>query len=228
MTESKFMSEPGTTRLIQQIKSMPDQLTIGYDESDGLHVIDGSITSDKLANGAVTTDKIADGAVTNDQIADGAIDSTDIGDLASLRGAMGLGNTLGPLPIANGGTGASTAGQAIENLGLEEYILDLINTSGNGGEMKPYLMASMSQDRSDVAEGSRYYCSIDGHGFSAAIFRSDNTTSCDITSSVPGKYIISSSHTDWNETWNVSSVPATKKLSVKESLSTVAVSIYPA
>lgn len=50
MTESKFMSEPGTTRLIQQIKSMPDQLTIGYDESNGLHVIDGSITYAKLAD----------------------------------------------------------------------------------------------------------------------------------------------------------------------------------
>lgn len=80
MTESKFMSEPGTTRLIQQIKSMPDQLTIGYDESDGLHVIDGSITSDKLANGAVTTDKIADGAVTSDKIAEGGITGDNIAD----------------------------------------------------------------------------------------------------------------------------------------------------
>lgn len=78
MTESKFMSEPGTTRLIQQIKSMPDQLTIGYDESDGLHVIDGSITSDKLANGAVTTDKIANGAVTSDKIAEGGITGDNI------------------------------------------------------------------------------------------------------------------------------------------------------
>lgn len=68
MTESKFMSEPGTTRLIQQIKSMPDQLTIDYDESDGLHVIDGSITANKLANGAVTTDKIADGAIGSNQL----------------------------------------------------------------------------------------------------------------------------------------------------------------
>lgn len=58
MTESKFMSEPGTTRLIQQIKSMPDQLTIGYNESDGLHVIDGSITSAKLADGSVTDAKL--------------------------------------------------------------------------------------------------------------------------------------------------------------------------
>ena len=94
--------------------------------------------------------------------------------------------------------------------------------------MKPYLMASMSQDRAEVAEGVKYYCSIDGHGFSAAIFRSDSTTSCNITCSVPGKYIISSSHTDWNQTWNVSSAPATKSLEVKKTLSTVAVSVYPA
>lgn len=80
MTESKFMSEPGTTRLIQQIKSMPDQLTIGYDESDGLHVIDGSITANKLANGAVTTDKIANGAVTSDKIAEGGITGDNIAD----------------------------------------------------------------------------------------------------------------------------------------------------
>lgn len=80
MTESKFMSEPGTTRLIQQIKSMPDQLTIDYDETDGLHVIDGSITANKLANGAVTTDKIANGAVTSDKIAEGGITGDNIAD----------------------------------------------------------------------------------------------------------------------------------------------------
>lgn len=88
MTESKFMSEPGTTRLIQQIKSMPDQLTIDYDETDGLHVIDGSITANKIADKAVTSNKIA--------------------DFAELRGEMGLGNTLGVLDPQYGGTGRTS------------------------------------------------------------------------------------------------------------------------
>ncbi len=40
-------------------------------------------------------------------------------DAASQRSAMGLGNTTGPLPIANGGTGASEGMGARANLGLK-------------------------------------------------------------------------------------------------------------
>ena len=39
--------------------------------------------------------------------------------LASVRNQMGLGSTTGDLPIANGGTGASTAAQARVNLGVD-------------------------------------------------------------------------------------------------------------
>ena len=101
--------------------------------------------------------------------------------------------------------------------------------------MKPYLMVSMSQDNADKVPntGTNLYYSIDGYGFSAAILRTidggtKRYTSCDITCSVPGNYIISSSETSWNQTWNVSSVPATKTLKVEYLCNKVAVSIYPA
>ena len=47
-------------------------------------------------------------------------------DLAELRGDMGLGETIGALPVANGGTGATTVEQARENLGLESYVKELV------------------------------------------------------------------------------------------------------
>lgn len=40
--------------------------------------------------------------------------------VAGARNALGLGNTDGAVPIANGGTGATTAAGAIDNLGYEE------------------------------------------------------------------------------------------------------------
>lgn len=41
-----------------------------------------------------------------------------VNDLAALRGEMGLGNTLGALPVSFGGTGGAAAEEARSNLGI--------------------------------------------------------------------------------------------------------------
>lgn len=78
----------------------------------------GAVGADKLATGAVATDKLAALAVTTDKLANASVGpaklmqkSVQVGhisDAAALRGAMGLGNTLQALPVANGGTGQTT------------------------------------------------------------------------------------------------------------------------
>lgn len=49
------------------------------------------------------------------------------GGAQSIRKAMGLGDTLGALPIENGGTGATNAADARVNLGIEDLINDVID-----------------------------------------------------------------------------------------------------
>lgn len=122
MADSRLLDGDGASHLIGLIKQAiaglqskikPDGTTIA--DSDGTwsvkaggvgtaQLADGAVTADKLADGVlseavpdagVTVDKIADGAVTVDKLADEFI-----------------------LPVAKGGTGATTAGQARTNLGI--------------------------------------------------------------------------------------------------------------
>lgn len=67
----------------------------------------GAVSTGKLADGAVSTAKLANNAVTNDKIAAGAVKNNSIGEAIS---------------ITNGGTGATTASQALTNLGAEPII----------------------------------------------------------------------------------------------------------
>ena len=79
------------------------------------HLSNGCVTTDKIASKAVTSDKLADGSVETSAIADGAVTPEKISDLAELRGEMGLGNTLGALPVSSGGTGVTSLSE-ITNL----------------------------------------------------------------------------------------------------------------
>lgn len=53
--------------------------------------------------------------------------------VAGARNALGLGNTTGALPIANGGTDASTAEQARTNLGIKDIATYDVLPIANGG-----------------------------------------------------------------------------------------------
>ncbi len=64
----------------------------------------GAITSEKIADGAVINNKIASGAVSNASLADGAITNAKIGEA---------------IAINKGGTGATNAQDALNNLGAE-------------------------------------------------------------------------------------------------------------
>ena len=86
------------------------------------HLSNGCVTTDKIASKAVTSDKLADGSVENRVIADGAVTPEKISDLAELRGEMGLGNTLGALPISSGGTGVTTVDDFVDAFGLNDLI----------------------------------------------------------------------------------------------------------
>jgi len=87
-------------------------------------IVDGSIVTVDLANAAITTNKIAAGAVTNDKI-------------------------LGPISIANGGTGAATAAGALSNLGAEPTANKDASTSLGG--------ASTSDDKFPTQKAVKTY-----------------------------------------------------------------------
>lgn len=65
---------------------------------------DGAISTTKLADNSVSTAKIADSAVTSAKIADGTIVNADISSSA----AIAFSKVSGTVPVAQGGTGATT------------------------------------------------------------------------------------------------------------------------
>ena len=99
---------------------------------------DGAITTPKIADNAVTGEKLADGAVTAGKLADGAVTEASLSSdmVAKLANFVTTGNfeeallekaarvhqhaptdLTDPVPITKGGTGATTAAEALANLG---------------------------------------------------------------------------------------------------------------
>lgn len=100
---------------------------------------DGAITTPKIADNAVTGEKLADGAVTAGKLADGAVTEASLSSdmVAKLANFVTTGNfeeallekaarvhqhaptdLTDPVPITKGGTGATTALDALHNLGI--------------------------------------------------------------------------------------------------------------
>lgn len=77
VTKAKIASDIAGDGLTQNIDGslspVLDQTTIALDQGYSLGVVDGGISSAKIASGAVTTVKIADGAVTTAKIGTGAV-----------------------------------------------------------------------------------------------------------------------------------------------------------
>jgi hypothetical protein len=116
----------------------PDQrlAAVGY-AMMGASVVDGAITSNKLANGAVSASKLADGSITSNKIADGSVTSAKIASnavtSAQLADSVALGSSSvnGQLDIYR-----TTAGTAAISL---DGSLSTIATYGNDGQVKSML-----------------------------------------------------------------------------------------
>lgn len=86
---------------------------------------------------------------------------TGASTVAGARNALGLGNTAGAVPIANGGTGATTAGQARTNLGLAT----VANTgSYNDLSNKPTIPSAYTHPNSGVTAGTYRSVTVNTQG----------------------------------------------------------------
>lgn len=129
MADSRILDGDGTSHLIGHILQMKTALEGSIDgkadklEADGativadegvLSVKDGGIGTEQVADGSITADKLAEGLL-SDTVPDSSVTVDKIAD-----GAVTVDKLAGEfiLPVAKGGTGATSAGQARTNLGI--------------------------------------------------------------------------------------------------------------
>lgn len=151
-----------------------DETTITKSEENVMGLKPGGIKSENLSNGCVTTGKIASKAVTSDKLADGSVETSaiadgavtpeKISDLAELRGEMGLGYTLGALPVESGGTGKTSIADAV-------YPVGSIYMSVNPADPGTLFGGTWQriQDRFLLASGSSYAAGATGGEASHAL-----------------------------------------------------------
>ena len=91
---------------------------LNNDKTSWILVMDFSSGSATVANAVNATNAVtATKAGELTSVLPIANGGTGATSVADVRNALGLGNTTGALPIANGGTGATTARNALSNLG---------------------------------------------------------------------------------------------------------------
>ncbi len=106
ITEKEIASSAVTTAKLDASAVTTDKINTSAVTTD--KIADANVTESKIAENAVTEGKIATNAVTTDKIKDASVTNDKIGEVLS---------------IEKGGTAASTATQAINNLatGIEEF-----------------------------------------------------------------------------------------------------------
>ena len=135
-------------------------------------LVDGIITTDKLAADAVTSAKILDSTIVNADIASTTINLTQ--------------KVTGTLPFANGGTGLSTLGTAGQAL--------IVNSSATAlsyatvGVNTPAFLAYLSADQS-ISNGVQVKAQFNTEVFDVGGCY-DNATNYRFTPNVAGKYMV--------------------------------------
>ena len=135
-TEAQFNALKITTTpqtiLIDENKKLyilPGSAIIPDDSITGAKIVNGAVTTDKVANGAITNEKIGANAITTNRIASGAVTNEKLNNNAVTANKISNGAITTEklssdllVPIEKGGTGATTAGAALTNLGAQSKI----------------------------------------------------------------------------------------------------------
>ncbi|MBI4043461.1 MAG: hypothetical protein HY393_01485 [Candidatus Diapherotrites archaeon] len=155
---------PDVSHLLQQIKTASGA-SVDADADDVIDlaatVLDGAITTIKLANLAVTTPKISDEAVTTPKIADNAVDSAKIADNSIVNKKVSDSAVSTSKIEDNAITSSKISGNAVTS----SKILD--------GEIKTQDLANASVTPQKLSES---YCKSDGTNcaFSGWTFYTNN------------------------------------------------------
>ncbi|WP_395769021.1 hypothetical protein [Aquirufa sp.] len=109
---------------------------LGNDAVTTIKITDANVTTAKIAPNAITSDKVADGAITNAKIADATILNAKFGEAVS---------------IANGGTGATTAGAALTALGAQSSANLSTDVVADGSSASKYPSVKSIKDYVDAS-----------------------------------------------------------------------------
>jgi hypothetical protein len=111
--------------------------TLQNDTVSTAKIVNGAVTTAKIADGAVDSQKIADNAITAIHITDGVVGTAKIangaitGDKIAMQSVDLASKVSGVLPMANGGTGLSVAGQdgSVLRSNGTDWVSSLLNSS---------------------------------------------------------------------------------------------------
>lgn len=111
------------------------------------------------------------------RLAYGSVEIGAIANVQSLRAEMGLGDTLGALPVANGGTGSTNTADALANLGVLDAVYPVGSIYMSASSTSPQVLFggtwSIIQGRFLLASGPEYPLGSTGGTASHALTASE-------------------------------------------------------